>query len=120
MYPIEYKHGIVRNELEYHVQLCAQGMCLEEMYACHIEKGAIFYIDAHRRDEILLTDALREDVIRGTKALSQMAETQKIPTSQYSPKCKKCSLEGICMPKVKTSVSYCSRICSIASDKEAE
>ena len=30
--PIEYKHGVIRDEIEYNVQLCAQAMCIEEMY----------------------------------------------------------------------------------------
>lgn len=30
--PVEYKHGKLRAEQEYEVQLCAQAMCLEEMF----------------------------------------------------------------------------------------
>lgn len=32
LYPVEYKHGTVRDEPEYKLQLCAQAMCLEERY----------------------------------------------------------------------------------------
>ena len=49
LYPVEYKHGSVREEPEYNIQLCAQAMCLEEMYHTHIPSGAIFFITAHRR-----------------------------------------------------------------------
>ena len=43
-YPIEYKHGVLRNETEYELQLCAQAMCIEEMFDCHIDKGAVFIL----------------------------------------------------------------------------
>lgn len=32
LYPVEYKHGKLRLEREYEIQLCAQAMCLEEMF----------------------------------------------------------------------------------------
>ena len=32
LYPVEYKHGTVRDEPEYKLQLCAQAMCLAERY----------------------------------------------------------------------------------------
>ena len=59
LYPVEYKHGTVRNESEYHIQLCAQAICLEEQFHCEIPRGAIFYIDAHRRDEVVLDESPR-------------------------------------------------------------
>lgn len=49
LYPVEYKHGKLRDEREYKIQLCAQAMCLEEMYHTTILEGAIFYISSHRR-----------------------------------------------------------------------
>lgn len=47
--PVEYKHGKLRDESEYKIQLCAQAMCLEEMYHTIIPTGALFFITAHRR-----------------------------------------------------------------------
>lgn len=35
-YPVEYKHGVVRDEEEYHLQLCAQAICLEERFGVQI------------------------------------------------------------------------------------
>lgn len=119
--PIEYKHGVVRNEPEYQAQMCAQAMCLEEMYGCRIEKGFLFFIDAHRRDEILLSQQLRSQVTTGSKALLKMMGSQKIPHADYSSKCKKCSLVDYCQPKVKISAnSYCSQLRSLACNGEAE
>ena len=36
LFPIEYKHGKLREEEEYEIQLCAQAMCLEEMFQTRI------------------------------------------------------------------------------------
>ena len=42
LYPVEYKHGKLRAEQEYEIQLCAQAMCLEEMFQTHITEGTIY------------------------------------------------------------------------------
>ena len=44
LYPVEYKHGKLRSEQEYEIQLCAQAMCLEEMSLTQIPEDAIYYI----------------------------------------------------------------------------
>lgn len=103
LYPVEYKRGVIRNEEEYNLQLCAQAMCLEEMFDCKIPYGAIFYINSHRRIEITFNDELRNKVVSMSKELHEILDTMKIPPAAFSPKCKKCSLIDICMPKAKTS-----------------
>lgn len=40
---MEYKHGEVREELEYELQVCAQAMCIEEMTGCSIKYGYLYY-----------------------------------------------------------------------------
>lgn len=67
LYPVEYKHGSVREQEEYQVQLCAQAMCLEEMFHTAIPQGALFFISAHRRQPVLFDAALR----RRTRAAAQ-------------------------------------------------
>lgn len=104
LYPIEYKHGKLRDEEEYILQLCAQAMCLEEMYDCAIRSGAIFYISSHRRVEIELTAELRNKVKNVCEQLCSMLYSQIIPRPEYSPKCRKCSLNEICCPKICCSV----------------
>lgn len=111
LYPIEYKHGKLRSEHEYELQLCAQAMCLEEMYHCTIPSGALFYISSHRRKEIIFTTALRNDVIDTAKALHKMMISGKTSTADFSSKCIRCSLKDICMPEVNTSAqSYLEQI----------
>ena len=78
-------------------------MCLEEMYSCDIPKGAIFYINAHRRIEIDFTMELRNKVRSTAKDLYQLLENERIPLAEYSAKCRKCSLYDKCLPKAKNS-----------------
>lgn len=105
LFPIEYKHGSIRMEPEYEYQLCAQAMCLEEMFGCCINSGAIFFISSHRNKEVQFTKKHREAVEKSAAALSQMLDNKIVPKADYSSKCLKCSLKDICMPKVSDSVS---------------
>ena len=108
LYPVEYKHGVVRDEEEYQIQLCAQAMCLEEQLGCIIPAGAIFYINAHRRDEVALTESLREKTRQTAEAVAELLLCQEVPAPHYSAKCKKCSMREDCQPKLKRSAAnYC-------------
>lgn len=121
LYPIEYKHGKVRKEPEYEIQLCAQAMSLEEMYGCSIPCGALFFIDAHRRQEVPFTTKLREAVGAGAVALQDLLRTQQVPKSQYTSKCPKCSLMQDCLPKAKHSAKeYCRYLQDVAVDGKVE
>ena len=59
LYPVEYKHGKIRAEREYEIQLCAQAMCLEEMLCCDISYGYIFYGETRHRMKVEFTDEVR-------------------------------------------------------------
>lgn len=99
LYPVEYKHGSVREEPEYNIQLCAQAMCLEEMYHTHIPSGAIFFITAHRRLEVAFTSELRAKTKTAANALWEIRRTLKVPAAEYGRKCQRCSLKDLCMPR---------------------
>lgn len=119
LYPIEYKHGVVRDEEEYLMQLCAQAMCLEERFSCAITEGAIFYIDSHRRFPVELNAALREKTIETARSIRAMLEAQKLPQAKYSAKCKKCSLMELCQPRLKRSAeAYCGKLWQLAEEAE--
>lgn len=121
LYPVEYKHGVVRHhEGEYHIQLCAQAICLEEMYGGHIPAGAIFYIKDHRRDEILLTDELRQRTVKAAKDIHDMLEDGIIPMAQKTAKCQKCSMVDSCMPDAQTTAAaYLSALKTSLSEDES-
>lgn len=119
LYPVEYKHGVVRNEEEYLLQLCAQAMCVEEQFSCAIPEGAIFYIDSHRRFPVALTAELREKTAATAQAIGAMLAAQKLPPPKYGAKCKKCSMLDLCQPKLKRSAgAYCGELWQIAGETE--
>lgn len=119
-YPVEYKHGVVRDEEEYHLQLCAQAICLEERFGVQIPAGAIFFIDAHRRDEVLLSRKLREQTWKTAQEIADMVENQKTVPAFYSAKCKKCSLQEACQPRIKRSAQSYSQCLWEEAVKEIE
>jgi len=111
LYPIEYKHGIVRDEEEYKIQLCAQAICLEEMFNTTITEGALYFISSHRRLTVALDKDLREKTESLCAALHQIRTTLTVPSAEYSSKCKRCSLVMVCMPKVqKSAKSYLQKL----------
>ena len=119
LYPVEYKHGTVREEESYQIQLCAQAMCLEEMFHTSISSGALFFISAHRRLEVVFTEELRDGVRRTAAALRGVREAFSVPVAEYGTKCKKCSLQEYCMPKVSASAQvYCKRLEQEAKEVE--
>lgn len=103
LYPVEYKHGTVRDEEEYQIQLCAQAMCLEEMFQASIPEGALFFISSHRRVTVALDKALRMRTEELAKELWAIRQQLNVPSAQYTSKCRRCSLRELCMPKVKAS-----------------
>lgn len=120
LYPVEYKHGVVRrDEREYHLQLCAQAICLEEMYGGHIPAGAIFYIQDHRRDEVPLTEELRRRTGEAARALRDMIASGRIPAAHKSSKCRRCSMIDDCMPDVNaTAAAYLNALKSSLTEDE--
>ena len=103
LYPVEYKHGTIRDEEEYQIQLCAQAMCLEEMFHTSIPEGAIFFISSHRRMAVALDEPLRKRTMQLADSLRNIRNQLSVPAADYSAKCRRCSLRDLCMPKVKAS-----------------
>ncbi|MGI6225367.1 MAG: CRISPR-associated protein Cas4 [Peptococcales bacterium] len=115
VYPVEYKHGRKRNELEYEVQLCAQGICLEEMWKCKINYGFLYYGNDKKRKKIELSEDLRQLVVAGAKELHVMLEGCCVPQAERTKKCTGCSIINICMPDVKKSATnYLKKVYMVA------
>lgn len=119
LFPVEYKHGKLRSEEEYELQLCAQAMCLEEMFHTQIPEGAIYYITSHRRYPVVFTDALRQQVVDTIQRIEQFRRSFSIPPAEYGPKCKACSIREHCMPGVRQSAAeYCNQLRKEAMEEE--
>ncbi|WP_017306218.1 CRISPR-associated protein Cas4 [Spirulina subsalsa] len=97
-YPVEYKSGPRRHRLANSIQLCAQAMCLEEMFNCEIPMGAIFHHASRRRQEVELTAALRKQTLTFAEQARKMLEQYTIPAPVHDKRCEDCSLQGVCLP----------------------
>ena len=52
LFPVEFKLGKRRQWENDDAQLCAQALCLEEMFNVSIPRGAVFHADSKRRREV--------------------------------------------------------------------
>jgi CRISPR-associated exonuclease Cas4 len=99
-FPVEYKRGKPKSHRADEVQLCAQAICLEEMFAVELTEGALFYGETRRRVGVPLDDGLRQltaEVAASTRALLASGTTP--PAVFAKRKCSACSLVELCQPK---------------------
>ena len=98
--PVEYKHGKPkRNEVD-EVQLVAQAMCVEEMYAVKVPYGVFFYGELRHRMEVEITERLRDIVRQCAQGMHDMFLKAIVPKVKQSKYCGRCSLKDICMPEL--------------------
>lgn len=102
--PVEYKVGKPKTEDWDRIQVCAQAICLEEMFGGEIEEGALFYGKIRRRERIPFSSELRERVTSLCWKMHAIFESGVLPKAELSGKCKRCSLADVCMPE-SSSVS---------------
>lgn len=99
-YPVEYKSGRQRKGNPETLQLCAQALCLEEMFGSAVPRGAIFWHGSRERREIDITDSMKSQVERTVDAVSRMLEQRIVPPPVNDKRCDDCSLRESCMPAV--------------------
>jgi len=99
-YPVEYKSGRQRKGNPETLQLCAQALCLEEMFNVLVEKGALYWHGSRERREIIFTDAMRRQVEEVTSQVSEMLEKRIMPPPVNDKRCEGCSLKESCLPAV--------------------
>lgn len=98
--PIEYKRSRDRHgEWAYRIQLCAQALCLEEMLGVAVRDGAIFDGKTKRRDLVPFDADLRTRVEHLAARMHELFAAGQTPRPVYAPKCKSCSMIGVCAPQ---------------------
>lgn len=97
--PVEYKKGPARRWSNDHVQLCAQALCLEEMFGLHIASGLIFHAASALRTEVDFDAALRALTLATLSNLRAQISSPTAPPAVLKPQCDGCSLRGVCLPE---------------------
>lgn len=97
--PVEYKKGPARRWINDHVQLCAQALCLEEMFGLTIPAGLVFHVASAKRSEVAFDEGLRDLVASTLDALRASLALTTAPPAVLKPQCDGCSLHGICLPE---------------------
>ena len=100
-FPIEYKRGKPKLHRADEVQLCAQGLCLEEMTGVPVPQGALFYAETKRRVVVPFDADLRAltETVAADLARMLAAGATPLPTVLKS-RCRACSLHDLCRPEV--------------------
>jgi CRISPR-associated exonuclease Cas4 len=99
-YPVEYKRGRPKKHRADEIQLCAQALCLEEMFGQRIPEGALFYGKAKRRKTIVLGEDLRALARDLAHAFHELVRRGTTPPPDYEArKCGSCSLVDLCLPR---------------------
>jgi CRISPR-associated exonuclease Cas4 len=100
MKPVEYKRGKPKIDERDEVQLCAQVMCLEEMFGVRIDEADFYYNEIHRRQSIPITDDLRNLVRSLADEMHTVFRKGITPEAESGKNCTLCSLIDVCMPKL--------------------
>ena len=99
-YPVEYKRGAPKEHDSDELQLCCQAMCLEEMLACPIPEGSLYYGETRRRVEVDFSPALRQRVEDMLTEMRQYVARGYTPEVRPHKGCRACSLQELCLPKL--------------------
>lgn len=108
-YPVEYKSGPRKPREADEIQLCAQAMCLEEMFGHAVPTGAIFHHASKRRREVTFDQNLRSLVIETTQAVRHLLAVGRLPPPVADQRCRDCSLLETCMPYAIKDFSFSAR-----------
>lgn len=97
-FPIEYKRGRPKAHRADEVQLCAQALCLEEMFDVPVPEGALFYGQIRRRIAVAFDQELRTLTAAVARDVRRMVSSQQTPRPVETPACARCSLVDGCRP----------------------
>lgn len=100
MRPVEYKRGKPKIDERDEVQLCAQVMCVEEMFGIRIDEADLYYNEIRRRQRIAITDELRSMVQALAEEMHTVFRNGITPPVEPGKHCTLCSLVDVCVPRL--------------------
>lgn len=98
--PVEYKKGRRRKFENDDIQLCAQALCLEEMFSTAVPEGFIYHATSKRRRRVVFDESLRSETEETIHAVRQLIADGAVPSAVLKPRCDGCSLRSVCMPEL--------------------
>jgi CRISPR-associated exonuclease Cas4 len=101
--PVDYKRGPRRKWDNDDVQLCAQAICLEEMFGVPVPGGAVYHVKTRRRRAVEFTPALWALTLKTIEDVRQLLAGTEIPAAVLKPQCDGCSLRRTCLPELTGS-----------------
>ncbi len=106
VYPVEYKRGKKKKDNTDAVQLCAQGLCLEEMLQTRIPEGSLYYGRTRSRTVVPFDERLRTETAESlAERFHRLMERGITPPPKAGPHCASCSLAEECLPDLSGSAS---------------
>lgn len=103
--PVEYKRGKPKEGEEDILQLAAQAICLEDMMACDVKEGYLFYGETNHRVKVGINEEYRRQVREICLEMHQLFQRRYTPKVKTGKQCKACSLADLCLPKLCGKVS---------------
>ena len=101
------------------VQVCAQGLLLEEQLGVSVPRGILYYIGSKSRVEVPLDDALRAKTLQAIQTIRELSDRDAPPEplpAELRHRCFGCSLATICQPE---ETLYCLGRQQLAPAEEA-
>ena len=109
-YPVEYKRGTGPAEENGQspywdndaVQLCAQGLLLEEELGAPVPHGILYYIGSKSRVQVALDEELRTKTLQAIRTIRELSARDTPPEplpAELRHRCFGCSLNIICQPE---------------------
>ena len=97
-YPVEHKVGSRKSRRADEIQLCAQALCLEEMFGRQVKEGALFYGRTRRRRVVAIDNDLRSETEAVIDATRDLLSNRRLPAPAADSRCRHCSLIEACLP----------------------
>jgi CRISPR-associated protein Cas1 len=109
-YPVEYKRGSGPRDEDGRptawdndaVQLCAQGLLLEEELGKAVGRGVLYYIGSRERVDVPLDEPLREKTKHAIQLIRELSAAVSPPEplpAELRHRCPGCSLVTVCQPE---------------------
>src|SRR5947209_849188 len=109
-YPVETKHGSAPRDDAGRpsywdndaVQVCAQGMLLEEHLGKPVPHGVLYYVGTRERVQVAFDEVLRDKVLQAIEQCRRLS-AQDVPPeplpNELRHRCNGCSLAPVCLPE---------------------